>query len=136
MGVGFPNFKVEKRGVYKGCALGKNVKVSFQSREKILRGILDLIHLDVCGPMSSTSMIDNFYYVTFIDDSSRRTWIYFMKAKDEVFSKFQEFKALIKNQTCRKIKVLRSDNGGQYTSNDFDSFCIEACLKRGFIDTL
>jgi transposase InsO family protein len=45
-------------------------------------------------------------------------------------TRFQEFKALVENQTGRKIKVLRSDNGGEYTSNDFDSFCKKAGIKR------
>lgn len=71
-----------------------------------------LVRLDVCGPMSSASVKGNIYYVTFIDDSSKKAWIYFMKTKDEAFSKFQEFKALAEKQLGRKIKVLRSYNGG------------------------
>ena len=55
------------------------------------------------------------YYVLFIDDHSRKTWIYFLKDKDGVLAKFQEFKAQVENQTGRKIKVLRSYNGGEYT---------------------
>jgi transposase InsO family protein len=53
-----------------------------------------------------------------------------MKTKDEVFIRFQEFKALLENQTGRKIKVLRSDNKGEYTSNAFKSFCTKARIKR------
>ena len=45
---------------------------------------------------------------------SRKTWVYFMKNKDEVFSKFKEFKALIENHTEKKIKTIRSDNGGEF----------------------
>ena len=52
------------------------------------------------------------YYVTFIDDYSRNSWIYFLKTKDEVFGKFKEFKALIDNHTERRIKTLRTHNGG------------------------
>jgi hypothetical protein len=84
----FLDFKVERRGVCKGCALDKHAKVAFPSSEHRSRRILDLIHSDVCGPMSLTSLIGNLYYVTFIDDSSRKTWIYFMKTKDEVFNRF------------------------------------------------
>jgi hypothetical protein len=58
-----------------------------------------------------------------------------MKTKDEVFSQFQEFRAQVENQTGKKIKVLRSDNGGEYTSNDFKDFCKEAGIKRE-IDSL
>ena len=50
---------------------------------------------------------------------SRKTWIYFMKNKDEVLSKFKEFKSLIENHTEKKIKTFRSDNGGEFTSNEF-----------------
>ena len=53
------------------------------------------------------------------DDFSRKTWFYFKKNKDEVFSKFKEFKALIENHTEKKIKSIRSDNGREFTSNKF-----------------
>jgi hypothetical protein len=52
------------------------------------------------------------YYVSFIDYYSHKTWIYFLKSKGEVFGNFKEFKALVENLTKRKIKMLRSDNGG------------------------
>ena len=61
------------------------------------------------------------YYVLFIDDFSRKAWIYVMKAKSETFCKFQEFKALVENQTSRHIHSLRSDNGGEFESNAFNS---------------
>ena len=47
------------------------------------------------------------------------TWIYFMKKKDEVFSKFKEFKSLIENHIEKKINIFQSDNGGEFTSNEF-----------------
>ena len=53
-----------------------------------------------------------------------------MKNKDEVFSKFKEFKALIENHTKRKINTFRSDNGGEFTSNDFKELCKESGIKR------
>jgi hypothetical protein len=82
------------------------------------------------GSMSVASVQGASYYVMFIDEFSRKTWIFFMKTKDEVFSRFQEFRAQVENQTGKKIKVLRSDNGGEYTSNDFKDFCKEAGIKR------
>ena len=57
--------------------------------------------------MSSSSLSGYVYYVSFINDFSRKTWIYIMKKKDEVFSKFKEFKDLVENHTERKIKTLR-----------------------------
>jgi hypothetical protein len=115
--------------VFKGCALIKHVKVAFPSNEHKSREILDLIHSNMCGAMSSTSLSSNIYYVSFIDDYSRKSLIYFIKTKDGVFGKFQEFKALVENQTRKKIKVF-SDNGGEYTSKEFNIFCRQAGIKE------
>lgn len=97
------------------------------------KGILDLIHSYVCGPMIVSSLNGYFYYVLFIYDHFRKTWIYFLKIKDGVLARFQEFKAQVENLIGRKIKVLRSDNGGEYTSRDFSDFYIEAGIKREYI---
>jgi hypothetical protein len=86
--------------------------------------------------MSSLSIGGKFrYYISFIDDFSRNTWIYFLKGKtsEEVLKKFQEFKALVENQTGKKIKVLKSDNGGEYKSHAFKKLCAEARIKRELI---
>jgi hypothetical protein len=91
---------------------GKNIKNPFPKRDSKVEGVLELIHSDVCSPMPSSSISGYVYNVSFIDDYSRKTWIYFLKSKDEVFSKFKELKALIENLSERKIKILRSDNGG------------------------
>jgi transposase InsO family protein len=53
-----------------------------------------------------------------------------LKTKGEVFKRFQEFKALVENQTGKKIRCLRSDNGGEYTSNDFDDYCVREGIRR------
>jgi transposase InsO family protein len=80
--------------------------------------------------MPSTSINGYVYYLSFIDDYSRKTWVYFLKSKDEVFGKFKEFKALIENLSKRKIKILRSDNGGEYTSKEFINFYKDVKIKR------
>jgi transposase InsO family protein len=115
--------------VCNGCAQGKNIKNPFSKRNS-KAGVLELIHSDVCGPMPSTSISGYVYYVSFIDDYSRKTWVYFLKSKDEVFSEFKEFKALIENLSERKIRILRSDNGGEYTSKEFANFCKDVGIKR------
>ncbi len=71
-----------------------------------------------------------FYIVIFIDDLSRKFWIYFHKLKSEAFTKFREFKALVVNQIGNHIPILRSDNGGEYKSHEFESFCKETGIKR------
>ena len=85
---------------------GKNTKNTFPSSKSKAKGILEIIRSDVCRLMSSRSLRGYVYYVSFIDDFSRKTWIYFLKNKDEVFNKFKEFKALIENHTKKKIRTF------------------------------
>ena len=125
---GVPDMQ-EEHIVCKGCALGKNIKKPFPSNESRSKEILVLIHSDACGPMPVKSLRGSLYYVTFIDDFSRKTWIYFMNTKDEVFDKFQEFKAKVENLKGKKIKILRSDNEGEYTSKELVAFCKEVGLR-------
>jgi transposase InsO family protein len=127
-----PKTHVQHDGVCRSCSLGKNVKGSFLSSDNISKGILDLIHSDVCGPMTVSSLNEYLYYVFIIDDHSQKTWIYFLNTKDGVLARFQEFKAQVENLTRRRIKVLRSNNGGEYTSRDFSDFCIELWIKREY----
>jgi hypothetical protein len=127
---GLPDFKVDHEGVCKGCAQGKNIKNPFSKRDSKAKGVLELIHLDVCDPIPLNYLSGYVYYVSFIDDSSCKTWVYLLKSKYEVFGKFKEFKALIENLSERKIKILRSDNGGEYTSKEFVRFCRDVRINR------
>lgn len=90
---GLPQCNTNHHDVCNSCTLGKNAKMSFPTNENQAKGILDLVHLDICGSFSSPSLMGYMYYITFIDDHSRKTWIFVMKKKDEVFTKFKEFKA-------------------------------------------
>jgi hypothetical protein len=102
---------LSSRECAKGVHLERIPRMLFLASESRSKGILDLIHSYVSGSMSVASLQGSSYYVTFIDDFSRKTWIFFMKTKDEVFSWFQEFRAQVENQTGKNIKVLRSIMG-------------------------
>ena len=95
--MGLPYIQTDHDGFHKGCAQGKNTKNSFPSSNSKAKGMLDIVHSYVCGLMSTTSLSGYVYYVSFIDDHSCKTWIYFLKSKDEVFEKFEEFKTLVEN---------------------------------------
>jgi hypothetical protein len=73
------------------------------------------------------------YYVIFIDDYSRNNWLYLLKTKDKVFNKFQEFKVEIENLSNKKIKTLRTNNGGEYTSKEFVTFYKSVGIRRELI---
>lgn len=83
---------------------------------------LQLIHSDVCGPMQTESIGGAKYFVTFIDDYSRCCKVYFLKQKSEVLSKFKEFEKTFSNECGQKVTRLRTDNGGEYTSSDFQEY--------------
>ena len=107
------------------CIQGKLAKKPFKKSKSRSHNILDLIHSDLCGPMSTHSFGGALYLLTFTDDISRKTFGYFLKTKSEVFSKFIDFKHLVENQTGRKIKVLRSDNGREYVNGSMSTFLRE-----------
>jgi transposase InsO family protein len=88
------------------------------------------VHSDVFRPVSVPSLEKSMYYVSFIDDFLRNTWIYFLRTKYEVFDRFKEFKALVENQTEKRIKVLSTDNGGELCENDFEEFCKKCSIAR------
>ncbi|GLJ29753.1 hypothetical protein SUGI_0587340 [Cryptomeria japonica] len=112
------------------CIYGKKNRVQFYSSSHKTYGVLDLIHSHVFGPVDVSSIGKSTYYVSFIDDFSRRTWVYFLKSKSEFFSRFKEFKAMVELQTGKKIKCLRTDNGGEFFSNDFDRFYKDYGINR------
>ncbi|KAE9323261.1 hypothetical protein PF008_g17414 [Phytophthora fragariae] len=108
-----------------GCCMGKMREDNFsRCPEKTVKsaGVLDLIHSDVMGPMQTKTPGGCTYAVTFIDDFSRHVTVYFMKKKSEVLEKFKMFKADMENATGRKIKRIRSDNGGEYTGRIFKEY--------------
>ena len=96
------------------CLMGGQTKQPFNKKGGTrAKEILELVHSDVCGPMSEKSSGYR-YFLTFIDDKTRKTFVYFLKSKDEVVCKFKEFTALVERQTGKKLKTLRSDNGREY----------------------
>jgi hypothetical protein len=96
------------------CIYGKQSQVWFPSGATRENEILDLVHSNVFGPISVPSLGVSLYYVSFIDDFSSRTWIYFPRKKSEVFEKVREFKSLIENQIDKNIRVLRTNNSGEF----------------------
>ncbi|KAH9714714.1 Integrase catalytic domain-containing protein [Citrus sinensis] len=114
------------------CVVGKKTRVKFGTANHDTREILEYVHSDVWGPTKTASIGGSHYFVIFVDDFSRRVWVYTMRAKDEVLEIFVKWKKLVETQTGRKIKVLRSDNGGEYTSDPFLQVWQNEGIKRHF----
>ena len=113
------------------CVQGKSHQLPFQhSTTGRAERPLDLVHSDVCGRIGATSLGGGEYFVTFLDDCTRYVWVYIVKRKGEVLQKFREWKALVENSSGRKVKILRSDNGGEYTSNEFVKYLSQEGIKH------
>ena len=114
--------KITQLHFCEGCVEGKMKRKPFHPVGEIRSTRrLELVHSDVCGPLPE-SIGRSKYFVTFIDDYSRACSVYFMHQKSEVFQRFKEFEALVTNEVGGTIGVLRSDNGGEYISGEFESY--------------
>jgi transposase InsO family protein len=112
--------------------LGKHNRVQFKTNTYKTDGIMDYVHSDVWGPVRTASRGGHMYFVIFIDDFSRKVWVYFMQHKSKTFAKFKLWKAEVENQTRKKVKCLRTDNDTEYTNDDFKDFCEQHGIKKYF----
>ena len=111
-------------GLCESCVMGKQTRVRFTKIPREPKKVrLEMVHTDVWGPSPVSSFGGSRFYVTFIDDFSRKVWVYFLKHKSDVFATFKKWKAELENRTGLKVKCLRSDNGGEYDKSDFNAFC-------------
>ena len=109
-------------GFCETCIGGKHQRSKFPASSTRCKEPLGLVHSDVCGKMNTASLGGAVYFLTFIDDNTRYVWIYPLKHKDEVFDRFLQWKAQVEKSSGRKLKVLRTDNGGEYTSAKFEDY--------------
>ena len=104
------------------CLAGKTHRVAFHRFPPSRRSkVLDLIHTDVCF-MRDKTLGGASYYVTFIDDHSRKVWTYALKTKDQVLDVFKQFHVEVERETGLKLKCVRADNGGEYRG-PFETYC-------------
>lgn len=110
-------------GFCEACVHGKHHRAKFPKEGgKRAKKILGLVHSDVCGKIGTESNGGAKYFVTFIDDFTRYTWVYALRSKDQVFDKFVQWKAMVEKSSGHVLKTFRSDNGGEYTSRKFESY--------------
>ena len=110
--------------VCESCLEGKMTKRPFNAKGRRAQDLLELIHSNVCGPMSIQARGGYEYFITFTNDYSRFGYVYLMKWKSRAFEKFKEFRAKVENQLGKRIKAIRSDRGGEYLVGDFKDYLI------------
>jgi hypothetical protein len=114
------------------CLIGRQHRVAFKNQPPHKKPeVLDLVHSDVCK-MSVRSMGGAKYFVTFINDLYRKVWVYVSKTKDQVLSVYKQFEVSVERETEKKIKFLRTDNGGEYI-NPFDAYCKEQGIRTNLL---
>ena len=119
-----PGLKCVNMDFYECCVYGKQKRVSFvKTRKENKSEKLELLHTDVWGPAQVSSLSGSHYNVIFINDASRKVWAYFLRQKFDVFQNFKKWKCLLENEASKKLKCLRSDNGGEYYSHEFKDYC-------------
>ncbi|KAL0342024.1 UNVERIFIED_CONTAM: Retrovirus-related Pol polyprotein from transposon TNT 1-94 [Sesamum calycinum] len=126
--------KIEKLKFCDECVMGKQHKVQFPASQNpnpvSSSCILDYVHADVWGPSNISTHGGNKYFLSIIDNFSRKVFVFLMKHKSDVFEKFRKWKILVENQTGKKLKVLRTDNGLEFCNQSFSNLCDECGIKR------
>ena len=128
----FPDI-VQPKEICTGCLMAKQVRKSFPAKASYrAKQALELVHCDLCGPIVPETPSGNKYIFLLVDDYSRAMWVYLLKSKDETFDAFKKFRALVEDAPEKRVKTLRTDNGGEFCSNQFKSYCENAGIKRHY----
>ena len=122
--------EVDPKFFCEGCAYGKAHRLSFPTGRNRSGRIGELIHSDLCGPMSCTSPSGAKYFIAFKDDYSGYVTIYFLKNKSEAQQCFKYFAKRVEVMTGNRIDTIRSDNGGEFFTTDFATWLKEKGIRQ------
>ena len=126
-------FKEEKPIVCKGCIEAEHIRKPYRNKtERTSSSLLEMIHVDLCGPLPVQSFGGSKYFMVVVDDYSRFSYVYFLAKKSEAFSKIKEFIAEVENLHTMKVKQIKSDCGGEFKSAEFSDFCKEKGIVHKF----
>ncbi|MCO5594848.1 hypothetical protein L7F22_048882 [Adiantum nelumboides] len=125
------SFSSDLQHVCEACLMGKQQRKAFpQESSNRAQAPLELVHADLCGKMSTSALGGSFNFLLLVDDYSRKMWVYFIREKSEAFGKFKLWHKLVENETGKKVKKLRTDRGGEFISDEFNSYCNDYGIKR------
>lgn len=126
---GFPFLKTPEK-LCTNCLTGKQHQKSIPNSLQRAAHKLQLVHSDICKPITPILNNNKRYILSFVDDFTRKTKIYFLYKKLEAFVMFKVYKACVKKEEGMNITCLRTDRGGEFTSNEFEEFCITHGISK------
>ena len=120
---GLPNIKFEKDKLCDACQEGKQVRISFKSKDIVSTTKPLEFHIDLFGPTRTLSLGGKRYNLVIVNDYSRYTWVMFLATKDETYDYFSKLCRKIQNKNNLKILSIRSDRGNEFHNQDMEFFC-------------
>ena len=113
------------------CIMGKNKRLKFNVGKHNSEDVLRYVHSDLWrSPNVHLSLSRKRYFLSMIDDFSRKVWVYFLATKDEAFDKLCAWKGLVENHVNKKVRCLRTDNGLEFCKTAFDTICKQHGIER------
>lgn len=119
---GMPQIQIPSQPC-EGCLVGKQTRNSFLSQTNFrAKKKLELIHGDLCGQVTPPTSSGNRYFMMIVNDFTRVMWVYLMKTKDEALQVCKIFRSKVEIDAREKVKVFRTDRGGEFLSNEFKKY--------------
>eukprot|EP00891_Asterochloris_glomerata_P000187 jgi/Astpho2/187/Aster-x0425 len=116
------DFKAAKAVVCEPCILAKHHKAPFPASKRESTEPLELLHMDLCGPMPVPSLGGSKYVATFLDDFSKLSIVRIITYKSETTTTVREVLHLLENQTKRRVQAIRTDNGREYVNTELTQY--------------
>jgi hypothetical protein len=130
--VEMPQITKRTNTLCKHCQQGKKTKTMFKSKEYSMTRPLEIVHIDLVVPTITKGLKSEKYFMLLVDDYTKMTAVCFLKNKSKAFENFKIYKEMVENEMDSKIKCLRYDNGGEFTSKEFIDYCNSHGIKRQF----
>ncbi|KAJ9544632.1 hypothetical protein OSB04_024339 [Centaurea solstitialis] len=130
---GLPETRLSKDTLCLACEQGKMKRNSHPPRiDKNSKSPLDMIHMDLCGPMRVESLARKKYMLVLVDEFSRFTWLEFLRAKSDAADRIIAFIKRIQVLLGRRVKKLRGDNGTEFRNAKLQSFLEDVGISHNF----
>ncbi|KAH9763605.1 hypothetical protein KPL70_001228 [Citrus sinensis] len=122
--------RIDELDFCENCIFDKAHRSKFPKGMHISKQPLDYVHADLWGLAQVPSLSGGRYFISVIDDYSRKVWIYILKTKDQAWKKFKIWKTLVETQSDFKVKCLRTDNGLELCNKEFEQCCQKWGIRR------